>query len=67
MIFLDNWLLAQNCEKLYDIKPYLDKGVFSKLKDVNIFNSVKVTYGTVSWGDDIAMCADSLYESGTKI
>ena len=52
---------------LYDIKPYFDKGVFSKLKHVNIFNSVRVAYGTVSGGDDIDLCADSLYESSTKI
>ena len=45
------------------MKPYLEKGVFKKLKDKNFFESVKVSYGTVSWGDEIDLCADSIYET----
>lgn len=49
--------------KIKDMKPYLNKGIFEKLKDVKIFNNVKIKYGTISWDNDIDMCADSLYET----
>ena len=53
--------------KIKDMKPYLDKGIFRKLKDINIFNNVKIKYGTVYWENDIDMCADSLYETSETI
>lgn len=54
----------ENGEKrIKDMKPYLEKGVFKKLKDKEFFNTVKISYGTVSWGEDIDLCADSIYES----
>ena len=55
-----------NVKKIKDMKPYLEKGVFKKLKDVNFFNTVKIAFGTISWGD-IDICADSLYESSTEL
>lgn len=57
-------LVFDNGEKrIKDMKPYLEKGVFKKLKDEKIFKSVKVAFGTVTWGNDIDLCADSIYES----
>jgi len=57
-------VIYENGEKrIKDMKPYLEKGVFKKLKDKNFFESVKVSYGTVSWGDEIDLCADSIYET----
>lgn len=57
-------VIYQNGEKrIKDMKPYLEKGVFKKLKDEEFFNSVKVSFGTVSWGDAIDLCADSIYET----
>lgn len=53
-------------KKIKDMKPYLDKGVFKKLKDKEFFNSVRIAFGTISW-DDIDMCADSLYETSNNI
>ena len=53
--------------KIKDMKPYLDKGIFKKLKDKKVFNNVKIKYGTISWENDIDMCADSLYETSKTI
>lgn len=50
-------------KRVKDMKPYLEKGVFKKLKDEEFFKSVKLVYGTVSWGDSIDLCADSIYET----
>lgn len=52
-------------KKIKDMKPYLENGVFKKLKDEEFFKSVKLAYGTVSWGDNIDLCADSIYETSS--
>lgn len=54
-------------KKIKDMKPYLDKGVFIKLKDKDVFNKVKISFGTISWENDIDMCADSLYETSEEV
>ncbi len=53
--------------KIKDMKPYLNKGVFKTLKDRNIFNSVKISFDTISWNDDIDLCADYLYETSEDV
>lgn len=64
---LDNYQILvtfQNGEKrIKDMKPYLEKGVFKKLKDEKFFKTVRVAYGTVSWEEEIDLCADSIYET----
>lgn len=50
-------------KRIKDMKPYLDKGVFNKLKDRKFFESVRIAYGTITWGDNIDLCADSIYET----
>lgn len=52
-------------KRIKDMKPYLEKGVFKKLKDESFFKSVKLAYGTVSWGNNIDLCADSIYETSS--
>ena len=47
----------------YDVKPLLDKGVFRKLKDINVFmGSCKIMNDTLAWDvdgtGDPAACID---------
>lgn len=41
---------------IFDLKPYLDHGVFHELRDVHYFNQVGILFGAVTWphGQDIA-------------
>ena len=41
---------------LFDMKPYLERGVFRELKDLHYFNRVGIVLGAVTWphGQDIA-------------
>lgn len=55
-----------NEKRIKDMKPYLNKGIFQKLKEKEFFNQVKILYGSISWGNQIDMCADSLYETSEK-
>lgn len=56
-----------NVKKIKDMKPYLEKGVFQKLKDKEFFRKVKIAYGAISWGEKIDMCADNLYETSQTL
>lgn len=55
-----------NVVKIKDMKPHLNEGVFQVLKNKKIFNSVKITFGTISWNEDIDLCPDYLYETSVK-
>ena len=32
---------------IFDLKPYLDHGVFRELRDINYFNQAGIVFGTV--------------------
>ncbi len=53
--------------RLFDVKPYLSKGVFTSLKDSNIFRRVKPFNGSILWPGDIDLCPDTLYEDSIKV
>jgi hypothetical protein len=55
-------LIFENGEKrVFDVKPYLEKGIFQELKALKIFNSVKPVLGTVQWQGGQDFCPDTLY------
>lgn len=41
---------------LFDMKPYLDHGIFRELRETAYFNQVGILFGAVTWpnGQDIA-------------
>lgn len=47
--------------KVFDVKPYLDKGIFKELKELNVFNSVKPFLGSIQWQNGQDFCPDTLY------
>ena len=63
---LTNYLLLltfeNNEERIFDMSPLLDKGIFRQLKDINLFNTVKVDFDTISWKNQADLCPEMLYE-----
>lgn len=47
--------------KVFDVKPYLDKGIFRELRDRNEFNSVQPFLGSIQWRNGQDFCPDMLY------
>lgn len=47
--------------RVFDLKPYLNRGVFSRLADVGKFNSAHVAAGSVEWQGEIDLSYDTLY------
>ena len=54
-------------QKIFDLKPYLNKGVFSQLKNTALFTSVRVVAGSVEWSNGIDLSYDTLYLEGLAI
>jgi hypothetical protein len=54
-------LFANEQVRLFDVKPYLDIGIFTELKDISLFNSVKPFLGSVQWQNGQDFCPDTLY------
>ena len=68
---LDNYCLMvwfENGEqKIFDVKPYLSKGVFSQLKDPSLFESVRVIAGSIEWSNGLDLSYDTLYLEGLAL
>ena len=47
--------------KLFDVKPYLNTGIFQKLRDISLFNSVRPFLGSIQWKNGQDFCPDTLY------
>jgi hypothetical protein len=45
----------------------LNEGVFKKLKNIEVFNSVRTAWGSVAWGNDIDIAPETLYEKSVQI
>jgi hypothetical protein len=50
--------------KIFDVKPYMDTGLFKTLKDEKIFTTVKVSFDTIGWANGIDLDPEVLYEKG---
>jgi hypothetical protein len=67
----DNYLLIlvfENGEKReFDMKPYLDNGIFRELKEEKIFKTVRTSYDSIEWDNEADFDPEVLYEKSLKI
>lgn len=52
--------------KKFDVKPYLNHKVFEKLKDIEVFNTVKIAGLSIEWENGADICPDELYNNSYK-
>jgi hypothetical protein len=52
--------LSNNKTGVFDVSPYLDKGVFQELKDQNYFRRVRPAYGGVMWPHEQDFSAETI-------
>ncbi len=61
-------LTFNNGEKrLFDMKPYLENGIFQELKDVSKFNKVRLNFDSVEWENEADFDPEILYKYSQKI
>lgn len=47
--------------RLFDVKPYLERGVFNELKDPAYFRAVRLAFGSIAWPHEQDFGPESLY------
>ena len=67
---LENYYLLlkfeNNEERIFDLKPYLNIGKFRELKDENLFKSVKVSFDSIEWANQLDLDPELLYQKSYK-
>lgn len=48
--------------RLFDARPYLEKGVFQRLKDPTLFKQAYVAFDTVCWPGNLDIAPETLYD-----
>jgi hypothetical protein len=46
---------------IFDVKPYLDRGIFSQLKDISYFNQIRIFFDSIAWPNGQDFDPDHLY------
>jgi hypothetical protein len=60
-------MFENNQIKIFDMNPYLETGLFKKLKDENIFSKVKISFDTIEWPGGIDLDPEILYEKSKTL
>jgi len=67
----ENYLLLltfENGEKRqFDMKPYLDLGIFRELKDLKLFNTVRTSFDTIEWENEADLDPELLYQKSIRL
>lgn len=67
----DNYLLLltfENGEKRqFDMKPYLDRGIFQELKEIRLFKTVKLSFDSIEWDNEADFDPEVLYQKSIRI
>ena len=50
-----------NEKKKFKMKPYLNKGIFRELNNVDLFNTVKISFDTIQWANNADLDPEFLY------
>ncbi len=51
---------------ILNMEPYLDFGIFSKIKDQSLFVKVRVSFDTIEWGNGIDLDPQFVYDKCIK-
>jgi len=52
--------LANGRKGIFDVKPYLNKGVLRELRDVHYFDQVGILFGAVTWPNEQDIAPETL-------
>ena len=53
--------------RLFDVGPYLSKGVFKELKNESYLKKVRIISGGIEWPHEQDLSADTLYYRGVPL
>lgn len=53
--------------RLFDARPYLDRGVFMQLRDIETFKQAHVAFDTVCWPGDLDIAPETLFDRSVPV
>lgn len=53
--------------RLFDARPYLEKGVFKCLKDASLFQQAYIAFDTVCWPGNLDIAPETLYDASVPL
>ena len=53
--------------RLFDARPYLNRGVFVRLQNVALFNQAFIALDTVCWPGDLDIAPETLFDRSVPI
>lgn len=54
-------------QKRFDVKPYLSRGIFARLRERALFQAVRAVAGSIEWPGGLDLSYDTLYIGGQSI
>lgn len=48
--------------RIFDARPYLEKGIFKQLKNIVLFKQAHVAFDTVCWPGNLDIAPETLYD-----
>jgi hypothetical protein len=68
---LDNYHLELSFNtgetRVFDASPYLDKGIFTELRDPAYFKTVRLAHGSIAWPNEQDFGPESLYVESRRL
>ena len=54
-------------ERIFDLKPYLEIGKISELKDKDLFRQVRISFDTIEWPNGVDLDPEFLYKNSKAV
>lgn len=51
----------------FDMKPHLNFGIFQELKDLSLFNTIRISFDTIEWDNKADLDPEFLYRESQQI
>lgn len=64
--YLELWFSTGD-HRLFDARPYLNRGVFTRLQNVALFNQAYVAWETVCWPGNLDIAPETLYDRSVPV
>ena len=62
-----NIVLDDGEKRILDMKPYLDFGVFKKIRDFEKFKRARISFDTVEWDDGVDLDPEFIFEKSSPL
>jgi len=61
-------VVFENDEKrILDMRPYLDFGIFMRIRDFEKFRRVRVVFDTIEWDENVDLDPEFIYEKSSPL